>query len=79
MAEHWILVPEEEAGRFYKNAHPLKAMMDPPVPCAALERKRQPALVLWSPLCCATAHTFPSPAHFGEPSLLQVLDEEVQR
>ena len=74
MAEHWILVPEEEAGRFYKNAHSLKAMMDPPVPCAALEHvclaeKRvltteQPALVLRSPLCCATVHTFPSPAHF---------------
>lgn len=40
MAEHWTVNPEEEAGRFYKNAHPLKAMMDPPVPYAALEHVR---------------------------------------
>jgi len=63
MAEHWILVPEEEAGRFYKNAHPLKAMMDPPVPYAARERMEQPALVLRSTLCWATAPRPPLPEH----------------
>lgn len=55
VVEHWTFNPEEEVGRFSKNAHPLKAMMDPPVHCAALGRSRQPALVLRSLLCSATA------------------------
>ncbi len=48
-----------------KKCPSLKAMLDSPVPCAALERMERPASVLRIMLCMATAHEHPSPLRIG--------------
>jgi hypothetical protein len=55
VVEHWTVNPEEEAGRFSKNAHSLEVMMDPLDRRVALGRNGQPAFVLRTSLCWATA------------------------